>query len=81
ATFNLSPSELDILYPNELLAEHLDKKGIIYVDVTSCLNQRTGLYYKMDDHFTAAGHRVVADCIQHDSKWASIIKKGMGGNH
>jgi hypothetical protein len=72
--FQLPPAELDLYYPNRLVEENLERRGIAYLDVTSCLKDKPGLYYKMDDHLTVAGNRVVADCIGHDSKWSGIAQ-------
>jgi hypothetical protein len=81
ATFDLSPSELDPSFPNEFLIHNLEKRGIQYIDVTTCLNDQQGLYYKIDDHFTAEGHRVVADCLNRDLNFASIVNEGTGGKN
>jgi hypothetical protein len=75
SVFCLSPDTLDRSYPDRFLEEHLEQRGIRYLDVMSCLNDHSGLYYKNDDHLTAAGHRVVADCIYHNA--GSLILPGL----
>lgn len=61
--YGLEPSALDITRPNRMLAEELDAAGIERVDLLSCLQDRKGAYYVNDYHLTAAGHRIVADCL------------------
>lgn len=67
SVLGLSPDTLDRYYPDRFLEEHLEKRGIPYLDVLGCLKDRGGMYYKVDDHLTAAGHRAVADCISHNA--------------
>jgi hypothetical protein len=67
STLGLSPDTLDRSYPDRFLEEHLEQRGIPYLDLMACLKDRSGMYYKIDDHFTAAGHRAVADCIYQDA--------------
>lgn len=72
AVLNLPPEQLDRSFPDRILEENLAKRGIPYLDVMMCLKDRAGLYYKMDDHLTAEGHRVVADCIHQNSVGAGL---------
>ena len=72
ATYKLAPTELDRHLPNRILEGSLDKHSIPYVDVTTCLEGQSGMYYKIDDHFTAAGNQTVARCINQDSKWEKV---------
>jgi len=65
SVLGLSPDTLDRSFPDRFLQENLEKRGIPYLDLMACLKDRSGMYYKIDDHFTPAGHRAVADCIQH----------------
>jgi hypothetical protein len=65
--FQLSPDTLDRSYPDRFLEKHFEQRGIQYLDVMACLKDRQGMYYKNDDHLTAAGHRVVADCIHRNA--------------
>ncbi len=67
SAFGLSTDRLDRSYPDRFLEKHLEQRGIHYLDVMACLKDQHGLYYKNDDHLTAAGHRVVADCIHHNA--------------
>lgn len=67
SVLGLTPDTLDRSYPDRFLGEHLQQRGIPYLDVFACLKDQPGLYYKNDDHLTAAGHRVVADCIHHNA--------------
>jgi hypothetical protein len=73
--YKLAPSELDRYLPNRTLEESLKKHTIPYIDVTSCLEGRGGMYYKIDDHLTAAGNRVVAECINQNSEWENVGAK------
>lgn len=68
SVLGLSPDTLDRSFPDRFLEEHLEQRGIPYLDLMACLKDRPGMYYKIDDHFTAAGHRAVADCIYHNAK-------------
>lgn len=67
SVFSLSPDTLDRSYPDRFLEESLEQRKIPYLDVMACLKDLPGMYYKNDDHLTAAGHRVVADCIHHNA--------------
>ncbi len=67
SVFGLSADRLDRSYPDRFLEKQLEQRGIQYLDVMACLKDQHGLYYKNDDHLTAAGHRVVADCIHHNA--------------
>lgn len=73
--FRLSPDTLDRTFPDRFLEEHLEQRGIRYLDVMSCLKDHQGLYYRYDDHLTAAGHRVVADCIHQNAE--SLVLPGL----
>jgi hypothetical protein len=67
SAFGLSPDTLDRSYPDHFLEKDLDQRKIRYLDVMVCLKDQPGLYYKNDDHLTAQGHRVVAQCIQQNA--------------
>jgi hypothetical protein len=67
SVLGLSPDRLDRSYPDRFLEEHLEQRGIPYLDLMACLKDRPGMYFKIDDHFTAAGHRAAADCIHHNA--------------
>jgi hypothetical protein len=61
--YELSTEMLDPVFPDQFFEKKLEKDGIQYVDTFSCLKDRTGYYFKIDDHLTSAGHQAVADCI------------------
>jgi len=67
SVLGLSADTLDRSFPDRFLEKHLEQRGILYLDLMACLKDRPGMYYKIDDHFTAAGHRAVADCIHHNA--------------
>jgi hypothetical protein len=75
SVFHLSPDTLDRSYPDRFLEEHLEHRGIPYLDVMACLKDHQGLYFKNDDHLTAEGHRVVADCIHQNA--GSLVLPGL----
>jgi hypothetical protein len=64
ALYNVPVASYDPLRPNRLVADVLSARGIAFLDVTSCLQGRTGAYYVRDMHLTAAGHASVAACAQ-----------------
>src|SRR5207237_1327763 len=54
------------LRPNQLLRRSLTGIGISFFDATECVGKAIdplALYYTIDDHFTAAGHKRFAGCI------------------
>jgi hypothetical protein len=58
--YGLSPGELDRELPDHMIGNLLTERKIEYIDVLPCLINRGGLYYRYDDHLTAAGHTAVA---------------------
>lgn len=68
SVLGLSADKLDRSYPDRFLDEHLEQRKIPYLDVMACLKDQRGMYYKNDDHLTAAGHHAVADCIHHNAR-------------
>jgi hypothetical protein len=67
SVLGLSLDTLDRYYPDRFLEQNLEKRGIPYLDVMGCLKDQRGMYYKVDDHLTAAGHHVVAECIHRNN--------------
>jgi hypothetical protein len=68
--YHLDPDTLDMQFPQRILEEELNRRGIPYQDVQSCLDPSDEqLYYRRDNHFTRRGHAAVAACIAraHDS--------------
>jgi len=64
AFYGLDPNALDMSFPQRMLAPLLEARGIPYVDLLGCLRASgdPDLYYRMDSHFTANGHRAAARC-------------------
>jgi lysophospholipase L1-like esterase len=63
---------LDLYRPNLLLKNSVLTRGITFFDSTECLgtiDNPATLYYTLDDHLTAAGHKNFAGCV------ASRLKK------
>ena len=63
ARWNLDIETLDTELPSRLIEDQLRVHHIPYFDLSECLRGRSDLYYKADDHFTPAGHRVAAECL------------------
>lgn len=66
AALKLDPSEYDLDKPQRLLAQFLDERGIEYVDPLPALRQNIigpPLFYSVDGHLTAEGHRIVSRVI------------------
>jgi len=62
--YHLDPDTLDMQFPQRILEQELDRRGIPYQDVQSCLDPSDEqLYYRRDNHFTRRGHLAVAACI------------------
>jgi GDSL-like Lipase/Acylhydrolase len=62
---------LDPSRPNSLLKDSIITKGISFFDPTPCLlaaADPSALYYRIDAHFTAAGHRAFAHCLAPELK-------------
>jgi len=60
---------LDVSMPNKIFAKGLANRSIRLIDPTDCIRQHSvgkNLYFMQDQHFTALGTRVVADCLRHD---------------
>ncbi|MCI0443965.1 SGNH/GDSL hydrolase family protein [bacterium] len=74
SVFSLSTDTLDRSYPDRFLEKHLEQRKIPYLDVMACLKDHPGMYYKNDDHLTAAGHRVVADCIHRNAERLTLLE-------
>jgi hypothetical protein len=61
--WGFQPNDLKPDLPDTILERELMRYGFQFIDVSECLKDRPELYYKMDDHFTPAGHRTVAEHI------------------
>jgi hypothetical protein len=64
--YGMEASAIDARRPNELLAREAAAAGVRLVDATACLAASSSpdkLYYRQDNHFTAAGHAAFADCV------------------
>jgi hypothetical protein len=71
-------SRLQVELPNKMIEEKLQQKAIPYFDVTECLRDKADMYYVLDNHLTALGHQVVAECISTDLSQvvsSSLLKK------
>jgi lysophospholipase L1-like esterase len=72
AKYGYDDKILDPHRPNLLLKNSVLTRGITFFDSTECLatiDNPANLYYSIDDHFTAAGHKNFAGCV------ASPLKK------
>ena len=66
AYYGLSAEKIDPTLPNRALAAALETHAVPYVDVIDCMAARDdveALYYSLDNHFTAHGHRAAAECM------------------
>jgi hypothetical protein len=61
--WGLDVNNLKTEMPNTIIERELMTYGIRYIDLTECLNGRPEFYYRVDDHFTPAGHRAVANYL------------------
>jgi hypothetical protein len=61
--YGLTLQELDRELPEKMIEDFFKERNIAYIDTLPCLINRKGLYYRFDDHLTAAGHAAVAACI------------------
>jgi hypothetical protein len=69
AEYGFSENFIDALLPNRILREQTKGYEVTLVDPTACITERNAdgsLYYTRDNHFTAKGHRIFADCIRED---------------
>src|SRR5262249_44027980 len=76
--YGIPKNFIDVLLPNRILAEQTKEHEITLVDPTACITERDAdgsLYYTNDNHLTAKGHKVFADCIRED------IAKFLGNSH
>src|SRR5262249_10887787 len=66
---DIPESFIDVLLPNRILREQTNGHELALVDPTVCITEHNAdgsLYYTQDNHFTAKGHKVFADCIRED---------------
>ena len=71
AKYGYDDAILDPNRPNSLLKDSIITKGISFFDSTPCLRDAanpSALYYRIDNHFTAAGHRAFAHCLAPELK-------------
>ena len=61
--YGLSLDDFDPRLPDKIIGEQLHQYGMPYYDLFDCLNEQKGMYYKIDDHFTPAGTKFVAQCL------------------
>lgn len=69
AEYGISENFIDVLLPNRILREQAKGYEVTLVNSTACITERNAdgsLYYTRDNHFTAKGHKVFADCIRDD---------------
>jgi GDSL-like Lipase/Acylhydrolase len=69
AEYGIPENSIDVLLPNRILLQQMKGYEVTLVDPTACiteLNADGSLYYTRDNHFTAKGHKVFADCIRED---------------
>jgi hypothetical protein len=69
AEYGIPENVIDVLLPNRIVREQAKRYGVALVDPTGCITERNAdgsLYYTRDNHFTAKGHKVFADCIRED---------------
>lgn len=69
AYYGLDPETIDVMLPNRVLHQKLEERKIPFIDVTPCVreavkNGEYPVYYTLDTHLTAYGHRIVAQCIK-----------------
>jgi len=76
--YNINENKISIFLPQQILKEALHKYKIKYIDPTDCIISHFNegmLYYKIDNHFTKLGHKVISECIS-DSLRTMINKTG-----
>ena len=64
--YGIDESEIDPFQPNHLYQQAIKASGYEVLDITPSLisiKNSQGLYYVQDDHFTAMGNKVAAECI------------------
>ena len=64
--YGVSLKQIDTRLPNRTLTDMLDTHGVPYVDITECMADQDdvqALYYSVDNHFTARGHKAAAACM------------------
>lgn len=64
AAYGIDPEDMDRQLPDTIAAGELRKRGIVHFDLFSCLDQKKGMYYRIDDHLTPAGCRQAAKCLR-----------------
>jgi hypothetical protein len=64
ARWGFEPKDLNVELPNTIIEKELLQYGIRYIDLSECLKKSKDFYYRIDDHFTPAGHRAVADYLK-----------------
>ncbi|MDP2939830.1 MAG: hypothetical protein Q8O13_07120 [Candidatus Omnitrophota bacterium] len=77
--YGINRQNIDIRLPNRVMKEKLSNFNIPFIDLLECLEEKhrispnVRLYYILDNHLTAKGHKAVADCIFYPLN--SIISK------
>jgi hypothetical protein len=69
AEYGIPENFIEVLLPNRILREQTKGHEVTLVDPTACITERNAdgsLYYTQDNHFTAKGHKIFADCIRED---------------
>jgi hypothetical protein len=64
--FNIPDNSVDLLYPNRILINYLEKNNIHYVDLTSPMRKAGKshtLYLTRDTHWNEAGHKIAGNII------------------
>ncbi len=81
--YGLKEEDVDATYLNKALREALGSRHIAVIDVLDCMIKRPRelpekkLYYTLDNHLTAAGHEVVAQCAE--ASLEEILKNYLRG--
>jgi hypothetical protein len=63
ARWGFEPKDLNVNLPDTIIENELERYGIRYIDLSECLKKSKDYYYRIDDHFTPAGHRAVSDYL------------------
>ncbi len=62
--YHISPSELDITYPNRWMGKQTKDLGIDFIDLLNEFKKSKKFpYFFIDEHMNADGHRIVSDAI------------------